>query len=197
MMLVLLAWPGGLRAEEEDILEIAQRHPLHIISSAGPVKYGDPDLDDAVAGLSDIPHPWTVSKIIAAFEDERREWAQKMELRERGANSFTEAQYEEECKRLRRLAMLLAASRDPRAAVALEKAYDEKPHFEFLKGRVMRGLYSYFLSDPRYRSLPKEEEDTEVRFYSNFLPEMNRRVLAWRKLNDEELKKAMETAVAK
>jgi hypothetical protein len=152
-----------LRADEADILTTAEAHPLGVVTSAGKAKYGDPDVDAAVEALADIPHPWTVPKMLDLFE--KSDW-RKNEARQA------------------RLATILAASRDPRVVPVLIKAMDYDSTEIRLRARM--GLYYYFLFDKRFHEIPLDEDSTP-KFYTNFIPEMDRRVRAWWELNKEKL----------
>jgi hypothetical protein len=159
---VAFALTPHLTAQEPDIMELVQVNPLNITTSAGKPKYGDPDLDEAVYALADIPRPWTVPKIIEAFNH---------------------SPWDEE--RRSHLATLLAASRDPRAAVILIKALEY--HSTAIVHHSRTGLYYYFLPDARYRRLPPDPKEQGIHFYTNFIPEMDRRVRAWWALNKDDI----------
>ena len=177
--------PVAASAAERDILEIAKEQPLNVTVNGVPAKYGDPNLAAAVAALGDIPHPWTVPKIIEIFHAESTEWLRKLQVQiDKKSDQMWEG-WEPESKRCGHLATLLASSRDPRAAVVLGSVLNNT---EFPDGiRVSEGLYSYFLPDPHYHNLPPEKPDGP-RAYTNFYPEMTRQVKQWWAINKVELK---------
>ena len=170
---------------ERDILEIAKERPLNVTVNGVPAQYGDPNLAAAVGALVDIPHPWTVPKMIAVFDKESAVWLRKLQAQiDKKSDQMWEG-WERESERCGHLATLLASSRDPRAALVLGGALDNRP--EFPGGiRVIEGLYRYFLPDRRYRQLPPEK--TEIRVYTNVYIEMSRQVKQWWTINKEELK---------
>lgn len=170
---------------ERDILEIAKERPMNVTVNGVPAKYGDPNLAAAVDALGDIPRPWTVPKIIKAFNEESAAWLRKLQAQiDKKSDQMWEG-WDRESTRCGHLATLLASSRDPRAAVVLGGALDNRP--EFPGGiRVIDGLYNYFVRDPKYRQLPPETFAPYVS--TNFFPEEMRRVKQWWALNEEELK---------
>lgn len=170
---------------ERDIMEIAKERPLNVTVNGVPAKYGDPTLDAAVDALGDIPRPWTVPKIIEVFNAETAAWLRKFQAQiDKKSEQMWEGSDREE-KRCGYLATLLAASRDPRAAVVLGAALDNRPEFPGAIC-VFDGLYYYFVRDPAYRQLPTE---TFAPYFStNLFPEEMRRVEQWWALNKEELK---------
>lgn len=113
-------------AEEQDILKFAEKNAIGYRGHKTP-KYGDPFLVQAADKLSDIPRPWTVPNMIRLFEQEKGE-------------------------RSEYLARVLAASRDPRAAVALGKALDDPGYKGF---GACSSLFDYFVGDDSY-GLPPE-----------------------------------------
>lgn len=117
------AVPAADRPAPVDILEAAASYPDRVTSyrdSTGrmvPAKYGDPDLDRAAEALSDIERPWTVEKILGKFESET-----------------------ESCRRAH-LIRVLAASRDPRAALLLHGLLDD-PSLD-IRMAALRGLWDH------------------------------------------------------
>lgn len=166
--------PASVRAEELDILEIAKKHPLNIYVNGAPAKYGDPNLAAAVEHLAELPHPWTVPKIIELYQQECSTWLRKMENPEK--RDFPWEGWKEDQKRCGYLATLLAASRDPRAAVALMKTIESSPG----QGKAVTGLVNYFLPNPRYHRLPPNPVAT-----TNMLGVYEGEVKAWWRLNRE------------
>lgn len=170
-------------AAERDILEIAKEHPLRISVNGVPANYGDPQLAAAVDALVDIPRPWTVPAIIDVFGKESSAWLRKLQAQIDKKSEVMWEGWEKESKRCGHLATLLAASRDPRAALVLGKALDRP---DFPGGiRVVEGLYNYFLPDPRYHQIHLEHHGPEAS--TNLYPEMTRRVRLWWTMNKEDL----------
>lgn len=89
------------RTQQYDILNAAANYPDRTTmyrEGEGPMRpteYGDPALDKAAIALRDIDRPWTLEKILAAYESE------------------------EALERRVSLLRVLAASRDPHVAVML------------------------------------------------------------------------------
>jgi hypothetical protein len=110
-------------AQELDILELAARQPrgVKLVYPDGTYripKFGDPDLEQAEKELADYPRPWTLSKVLA--------WYREADAGKARAN----------------LLWVLAASRDPRAALALGEAlYDESLE---VRWAATYGLLEYF-----------------------------------------------------
>jgi len=184
--LVILLLSVTTFAAERDILDIAKEHPLGITVNNVPAKYGDPDLAKAIDSLGDIPHPWTVPKTIELFQQEIVAWQRKLQHQRDIKSDYMWDGWEREQKRCGYLATLLAASRDPRAAVVLGEDFgtpDLPGWFE-----VMTGLLHYFVYDPRYRQLPAEERRPVVS--TNLIPIWNREVKLWWELNKKDLEAA-------
>jgi hypothetical protein len=91
---------------------------------------------------------------------------------------------------LAHLMTLLAASRDPRAAMILIKAMDYRS--TKIKSTARWGLYCYFVPDARYHRLPHDPKDDKTMFYTDFIPEMTREVRAWWELNEKDIMAAVE-----
>jgi hypothetical protein len=143
----LRAW-----AEERDILDSLKGHELGILVQDPQshqfvsVKYGDPHLAKAEQILSDIPRPWTVPKMIDTFKKEREEWRRKIAALPPDKESIQlHIQWEDRCESLARV---LAASRDPRAAVALAEAFEKSSGPEQVS--EMEAMFYYFVSDYYY-----------------------------------------------
>jgi len=170
------SFPASVRAEDPDILEIAKKQPLNIFVNGAPAKYGDPDLAAAVEHLGTLPHPWTVPKIIELYQQECSTWLRKMQNPER--RDFPWEGWKEDAKHCGYLATLLAASRDPRAAVALMTTIEssESPG----QDKAVNGLVRYFLPDPRYHRLPPKPVSSTNLFWV-YEGEIN----AWWRLNKD------------
>lgn len=159
-------------ATDKDILEIVKENPLPNPEGRARGEYGDLSLTRAVQGLADIAHPWTVPKMIDLYRQE--------------TSLFTATpkpkgfDWNKEQGRCRNLATLLAASRDPRAAMELMHSMEDQrvPN----TGSIVDGLTNYFLQDSKYRRI-------EQRRYAstNMLPEMKQDVENWWKLNNEQI----------
>jgi hypothetical protein len=124
LITIVLTVSGASSAQEADILDFAAKHPLGtvIINPDGTFrhpKFGDHRLERAVEELNKYPRPWTVSKALA--------W-------------YVEA---EDGKIRAHWLWVLAASRDPRAALALGNALND----DSLDVRVAAtyGLLDYFM----------------------------------------------------
>jgi hypothetical protein len=100
-----------------------------------PAKYGDPGLARAEQDLSDIPRPWTVPKMIAIFKKGQPQCVQ-------------------EPARCESLARVLAASRDPRAAVALGDTFGRWYPDQAL---VIQAFFDYFVKDMYYGLAPDDK----------------------------------------
>jgi hypothetical protein len=115
---------GVCLAQEGDILDFAAKHPLGAViinpdETYRYPKFGDYRLERAVEELKNYPRPWTVAKVLA--------WYDKAE----------------DGKIRAHLLWVLAASRDPRAALALGNALND----DSLDVRVAAtyGLLDYFM----------------------------------------------------
>jgi hypothetical protein len=127
--LLLIAALGACADEappEPDILELAAKNPwvTQVQAPDGTYRtprYGDPELERAESALRDIPRPWTVSRMLRRYRDAKS------------------------VERKVLLLGVLAASRDPRAAVVL----GETLHDEELDLRVAAtvGIVDYFFDD--------------------------------------------------
>jgi hypothetical protein len=178
-----------LRAEEPDILDLIQAHPVGITSSAGKPKYGDPDVDAAVKDLADIPHPWTVPKILALFAGSP--WYQRYKEGQPVAKDWPGWESDEE--RQAHIATILAGSRDPRVVPVLIQAMNY--HSTSISFNALRGLYFYILPDNRFHQLPRDPEDSKPHFYTNFIPVMQDRVQAWWELNKDAFNSSSQKAL--
>lgn len=111
---------------EPDILALAERNPLgeQVQAPDGTYRtprYGDAALEQAEIVLRDTPRPWTVSRMLRRFREAESAEERALILR------------------------VLAASRDPRAAVVL----GETLHDDALDVRVAAtlGIADYFLEE--------------------------------------------------
>jgi hypothetical protein len=168
-------------AAERDILEIAEERPPNDLVGGNPKQYGDPDLEKAVHALADIPHPWTVPTFIELFRRETSSWLQKLQGQiDKKSDQMWEG-WRNERDRCGYLATVLAASRDPRAAMELGKALDT-PSFPGATQAVI-GLNQYFLPDPKYHRLERMGPIATT----NILPYWEREVRQWWNLNKDYL----------
>ncbi len=157
-----ILFPSRVRSEEQDILDSLKGHELEMgtedpqTHQLVPSKYGDPYLARAEEDLSDIPRPWTVSKMIGIFKKETAAWPRRIVALPQKTNADAEEmerQWRSEVKRCRYLARVLAASRDPRAVVALGDMLDtEYPDND----GVVVALFDYFVHDMFYGLSPEE-----------------------------------------
>jgi hypothetical protein len=173
--------PGA--AVERDILDIAKERPLGTIVNGKPARYGDYDLGKAVDGLADIPHPWTVPKIAELFEKETTAWLLKLQHARKIKGEDMWNGWENKRKRCGYLATLLAASRDPRAALVLGKSLENPDSPGDIE--AITGLLHYFVNDPRYHQLPADKDEPLAS--TNLIPIFDRMVRQWWKLNKEDL----------
>ena len=141
--------------------------PLRVCSEEQVLPASDPRLADgtdsearlarAENNLSDIPRPWTVPKMIGIFKRESEAWPRRIVLLPKQTDTDTEKmtlEWRRSLRRCRDLALVLAASRDPRAVVALGDMLDaEYPD----KNGVIVALFDYFVHDMFY-GLPPEEK---------------------------------------
>lgn len=141
-------------APERDILDAALERPLGImVNNNQPVRFGDPDLDNAEITLRDyLPRPWTTTRIhalyVAAYK--RLGEAQKQ------TNVSSQDRVTDEWVALvEQLGTILAASRDPRAALTLGRVI-ESPERLMLTCGLARNFLNYFGRDTSYQQLPPE-----------------------------------------
>jgi hypothetical protein len=159
VVMVILS-PSRLWSEEQDILDSLKGHELGITVQDPqshryvPVKYGDPRLARAVQDLSDIPRPWTVPKMINIFRKEREEWPRRIQAFSQQADSDAEEMQRHWSKRFESLARVLAASRNPRAAVILG---DTSNTWSPDQALVIMALFDYFVGD-MYYGLPPDDK---------------------------------------
>src|SRR6185503_7296904 len=121
LLTLCLSYPS---AQEPDILDFAAKHSLNksVQQPDGSwriPKFGDDLLEQAVANLRAYPRPWTVSKLLIWYRQAKGDQTRS------------------------RLLRVLAASRDPRAAIALGGALgDEKLE---IRTAATYGLLDYFI----------------------------------------------------
>ena len=137
------------------------------------VTHGDPFLVKAAQALADLPQPVTVPDLIQAFTEESNEWMQRArQVQATGPDDPDRSRWRisaAEDHRIGDLARVLAASRDPRAAVALGNVLDT-PNFPFYgRSGAYRGLFDYFVHDLGY-GLPPEQRDKIPEEFTNVLP---------------------------
>jgi hypothetical protein len=173
---------------ESDILDLAKRKPLQITVDDKPAKFGDPRLAEAIEALTDLPRPCTVPATIKIFEQESHVWLRKLKQREDEKNPQMWAGWEQEAERCGHFATLLAASRDPRAAVALCRTLDNPTFPGGIRVRVIDGLYNYFLSDARFHKVPPEHTGV----YAGDFTQIVRQVKKWWALNKSDLEMRVE-----
>jgi hypothetical protein len=171
------------KAQESDILDAALAHPFGTTVNGAPVRFGDPDLDSAELALHDfLPRPWTVNTIRPLFEA-----AMARAERLLGQEDALDAGTADEADALTtHLGRILAASRDPRAALSLDRAL----HSQRLLGScsLASGLLGAFPTDAAYQALPPRGQIES----GNLCPLMLEDALRWIELNRPQL----ETRVA-
>ncbi len=179
----------GWGAAERDILCFAKEHPAGYSYRDRQIEYGDPNMEEAAKVLADIPHPWTVQKLIALFSQERDAYRKRLYYaRAKGMNTMWEGS-EQESRHCGCLATVLAASRDSRAAAVLGQTLEMPDCPDGYK--VVEGVFDYFLEDPRYRVIHRYAPEGEG--YTNFLPIMGERVRTWWFLKQKEVLASMQS----
>jgi hypothetical protein len=166
-----------LVAAEKDILEIARAHSFDVID-------GNANLASV---LADIPHPWSVPKIIDLFQKNSTTWLAKLQHQWDIKSEDMWDGWQNEEKRCGYLATLLALSRDPRAAVVLGKSIEDPDCPGYLEAMV--GLLNNFVGDSRYHQLPAENGDPEASIQI-----WDREVKAWWKLNKADLEVSIKAS---
>ena len=158
---------------EGDILEMAKERPLGVRVDGQLARYGDPVLAAAVDHLSDVPHPWTVPQFIRLFNQTSSEWLRKLEATRAARRNEMWPEWRTELQRRQDLARILAASRDPRAALALGRTLDDTARTASPPGReltfgpplggefpnavaIFEAIFDYYVADINY-GLPPEE----------------------------------------
>lgn len=150
--LALFASSRTALAQQQDIIDAALERPLDVRIDGELVRFGNPPLDEAERALHDgLPRPWTFASILPLFELATADWLARVDSDDRG---------ERDLERYRNavvghLAIVLAASRDPRAALALGRFVEDPDFASVRKVRFMRGLRDYFVDDPAYESPPR------------------------------------------
>jgi hypothetical protein len=189
--IIALLLPMAAVAIETNILDIAKTHPLGVTVNGVPAKYGDPDLAKAADALADVSRPWTVPKIIEICQSDSAAWLRKLQHQRDIKSDNMWDGWEKEQKRCEHLVHLLSASRDPRVAVLFGKALDS-PDWPDVPAAIamIQGLYDYFFHDPKYHRLPAKDDGPYVS--TNLLPEEERRVRLWWKLNKEDLESSVK-----
>jgi hypothetical protein len=169
---VAILFPSRGWSDEPDILDSLKGHELGIKTQDPQsgrivsVKYGDPHLARVEEYLSDIPRPWTVPKMIDIFKKERETSLKIMALPRQTKSDAEERQRQwlRESERFESLARLLAASRDPRAAVALGDTFDR---WDPEQPIVISALFDYFVGD-MYYGLAPDDKSRRVEFGNMF-----------------------------
>jgi hypothetical protein len=164
---------------EKDILESALKNPLlGRLHNGKSVKYGNPNLIAAEKALTNVSKPWTVPKIVRIYLKEKALWMDKLKERIKNNNPEMWPTARAESKRMAHLATVLGASRDPRAAFALESGIAE----DRLVGgfSAIEAIHDYFLKLPCYKQLPPGKPSA-----GNIGPDMARDAKLWLRLNRE------------
>lgn len=189
-LLLLALAPLAAPAQERDILDAAAERPAGISSNNQPVRFGDPDLDSAEITLRDyLPRPWTTTRIHALF---LAAYTRLGEAQKQANVSSQDRVTDEWTALVEQLGSILAASRDPRAALALGRVI-ESPDRLMVTCRLASTYMTYFLGDTSYQSPPAE---APVPRAFNGCIEFPQRVHAWWLLNQQEVERRAAAATA-
>lgn len=177
-------------APERDILDIATEQPAGITSNNQPIRFGDPDLDSAEITLRDyLPRPWTTTRIHALF---LAAYTRLGEAQKQTNVSSQDRVTDEWTALAEQLGSILAASRDPRAALALARVI-ESPERLMLTCGLASNFMTYFLGDTSYQSPPAE---APVPRAFNGCSEFPKQVHAWWLLNQKEVERRAAAVTA-
>lgn len=149
LLLVLAAFPAvAAAAQERDILDVALEQPLDTTINGQPVRFGDPDLDSAEIALRDyLPRPWTTTHIHALFLAARTRLEESWQ---QGNARVQDGNVDEWPALVEQLGTVLAASRDPRAALTLGQVL-ENPESYGVTCMLSIGVVNYFGADSSYQ----------------------------------------------
>lgn len=183
LLLLVLPCAAAAQTAEKDILDAVLAQSPGSRSSA-EIQSGDPFLDAAVRALDDtLPRPWTVPAMLALFESATTGWNQLQRTREAGNNQMWEGS-DEEMALVSYFSTILAASRDPRATLALGRQL-ESPEANRWNTRIVDGLQRYAVPDPSYQLLPPPNGPIA----GNLLPVFADNVQRWWELNRFEVER--------
>jgi hypothetical protein len=165
-------------AAERDILDAALERSQGTTVNGQPVRFGNPELDSAEIRLRDyLPRPWTATRIHALY------LAAYKRLGESETNDSLQDQFSEWRALVEALGTILAASREPRAALALGRALNDS---RVMTCALHRSFLQYFGSDGSYQRPPAEESVPHAGNGCELWPE---NALKWWLLNERELER--------
>ena len=174
---------SALPAEEKDILDIVKENPSRDPGRHVAIEYGgDTWLEIAVHGLGGVGRPWTYSKIIDLYHEQL---SQRSKMIQDRSSLEKKEEFEKVEKQCGYLATLLAASRDPRAAIELMKSWHRPGVYGFVEASIDNGLHRYFVDDTKYKQSPMRRIAS-----TNIGPELDEQLRNWWKLNREEIEVA-------
>lgn len=185
---VLLVASATTLAQAPDIIDAALERPVVTRVDGELVRFGNQRLDEAERALRDgLPRPWTFAGILPLFEMAMADWLA-------GADSADRVERNEQRYRdavVGHLANVLAASRDPRAALVLGRFVEESGSPPVRQGRFMRGLLDYFVDNPAYVGAPASSRASRgggaVGSGGNMLPYLLERTQSWLVANRAQL----------
>jgi hypothetical protein len=177
-------------AQERDILDAAAERPAGITANNQPVRFGDPDLDNAEITLRDyLPRPWTTTRIHALY---LAAYTRLAEAQKQTNVSSQDRVTDEWTALVEQLGSILAASRDPRAALALGRVI-ESPERLMVTCTLARNFMTYFLADTSYQSPPADAPGPRA---FNGCMEWPARVHKWWLLNQREVEQRAAAMIA-
>jgi hypothetical protein len=185
--LVLFGSADSASAQMPDIIDTALENPLDAVLDGQPVRFGSPALDHAERALRDgVPRPWTLQLILPLFNAAATDWMDAQ--RSRDTEGFDRSRQAYRQALVDHLGTVLAASRDPRAALALGRLI-EAEDAPGLKVSTLHGLYDYFVHNPRYvaPAQPQRADGSPAGGGGNFADVLRRQVPAWLRTNRAQL----------
>ncbi len=177
-------------AQERDILDAAAEHPLGYTFGDQPMRFGDPNLDGAEKMLRNfLPRPWTTTRIQALFEAARTRLGESM----KESDERQQDQFFDWMTLMEQLGTILAASRDPRAALTLGRLLESSDD-RLLTYALSSRFMDYFGSDASYQRPPAKEQVTRACYGG--CGDLSQDALKWWQLNrrDVEQRAAAITA---
>jgi hypothetical protein len=177
--------PSRTARGQPDIIDAVLERPLDVAIDGELVRFGSPPLDEAERALRDgLPRPWTYESILPLFERATADWlarAESDDQLERNLQPYRNAV-------IGHLAIVLAASRDPRAALALGRIVEDPNLASVRKVHFMRGLRDYFIDNPVYVLPPtRPAAGNLVSGFTNALPYDLERAQSWFVANRAQL----------
>jgi hypothetical protein len=179
------------RAQERDILDSVLERPQTIVIYQTAVRFADAGLDSAERSLHDVlPRPWTLSRILPLFEAAA---TREADPQPPTANPADRVQ-DEWVALVEHLGAVLAASRDPRAALALDRLI--RGPDSMVKCRIIESFLMYFNAEPGYRR-PQPEQSADVRpRFVNICTIRTEQYNKWWNLNREEVERRAVAAAS-